>query len=444
MGSNNNKKTTSTTAAPPANPGYGPNPGTSSSSDPKGRMQNQIGYQQQRYESQQGPVADSMAYNYGRGTESDYGNYTDIMNNYRDIASGGGSGGGGGYGGGGGGGGGYTPQYNAYTVDPERVGARTAGPIERVKASDPFESYKGFQEFGQTGGYSGSDIADLRARGVAPIRAAYANAERNIGQQRGLQGGYSPNAIAAQVKMAREQGQGMADANQDVNAKIVNDRNQGRLAGYTGMAGIEGQRLGAQMQGDIFNAGQYNQGEQFNAGQENDVGKFNADLGFRGQTYNADAYTNAEARNNAAAESAAARGAAASAQNNDDRLRALAGMSNLYGTTPGMSNMFGTQVSNIVGQGGTMGLGFINAEGNAGQQTGAYDQTKNRINDALGYAQTGANIGSAFLNNRNQANKGLAPSNLPTLQKPANPYNQYGYSSPSIPSAAPSPYEQYF
>ena len=205
--------------------------------------------------------------------------------------------------------------------------------------------------------------------------------------------------------MAREQGQGMADANQDVNAKIVNDRNQGRLAGYSGMAGIEGQRLGAQMQGDIFNAGAYNQGEQFNAGQENDVGKFNADLGFRGQQYNADAYTNAEARNNAAAESAAARGAASSAQSNADRFRALEGMSNLYGTTPGKSNMFGNQVTNIVGQGGNFGLGLMGREMEGQQQPGQYDITKGKINDALGYAGAAANVGSAFLNNRNQAKK---------------------------------------
>jgi len=377
--------------------GYGANAGQSSSNDPKGRMQNSAQYQQQRYESQQGPMADAMGYNYGRSSEADYGNYTDMMNNYRDIWSGGGGAGGGSGGGGGGGGAAYN--YNAYTVSPERVGTerastRALGPLERVQAKDPFESYKGFQEFGQTGGYSQGDVANMRARGMAPIRAAYGNAERNIGQQRSLQGGYSPNAIAAQVKMAREQGQGMADAATNVEAGIAQARNQGRLAGYGGMAGIEGNRLNAQMQGDIFNAGQSNEGQkfdisnemntsQFNAGQGNQMGQFNADLDFRGQQYNADAYSQADARNGAAAESAANRSSQAAMANNRDRLAALQGGSNLYGTTPGASNAFGNQLLNAVGQGGTYGLNLMQEERLGQQLPGQYEQTMGRARDLI-------------------------------------------------------------
>lgn len=443
MGSNNKQQT-----------GYGPNAGQSGS-DPRGRLQNQSQYQQQRYESQQGPMAEAMGYNYGRSTEADYGNYTDIMNNYRDIASGGGYGGSGGSGGGGGG-----PAFNfqAHTVNPERVTAerasvRSLGPLERVKASDPFESYKGYQEFGKTGGYSPQDIADLRARGTAPVRAAYGNAERAVQQQRSLQGGYSPNAIAAQVKMAREQGQGMADAMQNVDAGIVQARNQGRLAGYGGMAGIEGQRLNAQMQGDIFNAGQANEGQkfdignemntsQFNAGQGNQVGQFNADLNFRGQQYNADAYTQADARNAAAAEAAASRSAQSAAANNRDRMAALTGMTNLYGTTPGMSNMFGNQLLSATGQGGTFGLNLMGRDIEAQGLPGQYDQTMGRIREGVNTAaQIGYPIYDAW-SQRNQ-NQNPDPYQRPTYQQPTsrstyggqssgvqtpyNPYNTSGY-----------------
>src|SRR5262245_37586381 len=207
MGKNKNNST-----------GYGPNPGRSGN-DPRGRMQNQGQYQQQRYESQQGPMAQAMAYNYGRGTEANYGDYTDIMNQYRNIASGGG----GGDGDGGGAGGSY--------------GIERWGP-SHASYNDPFKSYGGFEEFSQTGGYSPEDIANMRARGVSPIRAAYANAQQNIQRQRSLQGGYSPNAIAAQVKMAREQGQSMADATQNVEAGLAEARNRGRQFGLTGMSGI--------------------------------------------------------------------------------------------------------------------------------------------------------------------------------------------------------------
>jgi len=412
-----------------------PRPASNYGNDPRGNVQNTIDTQTQRYNQQQGPLANAMANNYGRFSESDYGNYTDIMNQYRDIASNSGGSGGGSGGGGGGGGGGY----NAYTVNPERVGAerasvRALGPLERVKASDPFESYKGYQEFGQTGGYSSQDIANMRARGVAPIRAAYANAERNVSQGRALQGGYSPNAAAAQVKMAREQGQSMADASQNVDAQIAQARNAGRLAGYGGMAGIEGQRLNAQMQGDIFNAGQANEGQkfdignemgvsQFNAGQGNQVGMFNADLNYKGQTYNADAQTQAEARNIAAAQQAAASRAAGAAQDQQNRLAALRGMSSLYGTTPGASQMFGNQVSDIVGQGGNFGTNMVNAQIRGQGLPGQWDQTMGRANDVMDLVNAGSTYGSAFLKNR-------SPQQQQTQKQPNYGYQQpvdYGY-----------------
>ena len=188
--------------------------GGSSSGDPRGRMQNQSDYQRQRYENQQGPMVQAFAQNYGQGAEQGMGDYTDIMNRYAGIASDPGMGGGGG---------GYGPSLINY--------------------NDPFNSYGGYEEFSKTGGYSPTDIANMRARGVSPIRSAYANAERNIGQQRALQGGYSPNAIATQAKMAREQGQSAADATQNVEAGLADARNHGRLARIRWMSDIESQRF---------------------------------------------------------------------------------------------------------------------------------------------------------------------------------------------------------
>jgi hypothetical protein len=93
-----------------------------------------------------------------------------------------------------------------------------------------------FADFATTGGYSKEDIANMRARGVSPIRAAYANAEREIQRNRSLQGGYSPNMAAARVKMARERGQAGADAAQNVEASLAEMKNQGKRFGLTGMA----------------------------------------------------------------------------------------------------------------------------------------------------------------------------------------------------------------
>ena len=310
-------------------------PNQSSGNDPRGRVQNQAQHQQDRYEAQQGPLANQMAYNYGRGSEANYGDYTDIMNNYRQIASGGGGGEGGG------GGGGYAPSLIGY--------------------KDPFNSYAGFQDFSTTGGYSPADISNMRARGVSPIRAAYANANREVARQSSLQGGQSPNAIAARVKMAREQGQSMADTTTNVEAGLAEARNKGRLAGLTGMSDIEKQRLGADL----------------------DVAKFNAQ----------------------AQMGSAASGAAASQQGVQDRLAALRGMTTLYGTDPAMSTAFGGQALNAVGQGGNMGLGLIGAQNQAQQVPGAYDTTMSRIQQGV---NTGSQIANAFLK-RNQKQPGYQP-----------------------------------
>ena len=296
----------------------------SSGGDPRGQTQNAAGYQQQKYEQQQGPMANLFAYNAGRGSEQDFNDRNDIMSRYRGVANGDpGSGGDGG-------------------------GNATWGP-SKISYTDPFKSYGGYEEFSKTGGYNTEDIANLRSRGTSPIRAAYANAQREVGRQRSLQGGYSPNAFAAQVKMAREQGQATADAQQNVEAGIVDSRNRNKLSGLGGMYGVEGQRLGADLE----------------------VGKFNATAQMR------------------ADESNAASANAASQQGRANQLGALNGMTNLYGTTPGMSGKFGDQLLAAVGQGGTQGLGMM-GERRLGQALpGQFEQTNQRINQGM---QTGSNI----------------------------------------------------
>jgi hypothetical protein len=357
-----------------------------SGNDPRGQSQNMVQHQQDRYENQQGPMVNAFAENYGRGSEANYGDYTDIMNRYRDIA-----GGSGGSGGGGGGGGGFNAMgmYTPFTVSAGKAGY-----------TDPFKSYSGFEEFSKTGGYSPQDIANMRSRGIAPIRAAYANAGQNVQRQRSLQGGYSPNAIAAQVKMAREQGQSGADATQNVEAGLAQARNQGRLAGLGGMSGIEGQRLGADV----------------------DISKFNTGLDFQGQQYNADAQARAQAQNIAAGESAANRGAASAAASNADKFRALAGMTSLYGTNPGMSETFGNQLLSGVGQGGTFGLGLMGRQNEGQQLPGAWEQGMGRANDMMDLYNRGSNAAYPWLNDGGQQQQQLPGQQMPIPQAPKQRY----------------------
>lgn len=385
-------------AGPPMYPGGSSSTGGIDNSNPQARITNTIGQERDRYQNQQGPLAAATMYNYGRASESDYGNYTDLMNFYRDIYSGGGA-----SSGGGGGGGGYDVFDATGMYTPFHAGY-----------SDPFNSYAGFQDFSKTGGYSAADIANMRARGVAPIRSAYANARSELSRQRSLGGGYSPNTPAVLAKMAREQGQSGADTITNVEAGLAQARNTGKLAGLTGMSGIEGQRLAADV----------------------DLSKFNAGQDTTAQQRNIAAAQQATADRNAAAARAAAASSASAAATMNDRFRAAAGAQGLYGTTPAASALFGNQAIQTVGQGGQMGLGYINADILANQQPGQFDQTMNRINQIGGLVSAGAGALYPWLSNRGNNNQnpqardtgGFVPQGPPL---PPDYYSNPAYQNPT-------------
>lgn len=125
---------------------------------------------------------------------------------------------------GGGGGGGSSSTYGSSTRSWE-----SGAPI----------SFAGFQDFAKSGGFSAADLANIRARAVSPVRAVYANAQREVNRQRSLQGGYSPGFGVLQARMARQQGQGISDAATNAEASIAEMVQQGKLAGLQGMAGTE-------------------------------------------------------------------------------------------------------------------------------------------------------------------------------------------------------------
>lgn len=85
-------------------------------------------------------------------------------------------------------------------------------------------------DFADTGGFSEGDLGNIRARAVAPLRAAYATAERELSRRKSLQGGYSPNAGAVTAKLAREQGELGANASTNVEAEIAKLVQSGKLS----------------------------------------------------------------------------------------------------------------------------------------------------------------------------------------------------------------------
>lgn len=115
--------------------------------------------------------------------------------------------------------------------------------MDRFKSFQPsYGAYDQYSDFAKTGGYSPQNIQDIRARSISPLRAVYAQAQTNLNRNRALQGGYSPNYAAASAKMSRELGQGLSDASTNVEAALAESIRSGKLAGMSGMTGIDQSR----------------------------------------------------------------------------------------------------------------------------------------------------------------------------------------------------------
>jgi hypothetical protein len=221
-------------------------------------------------------------------------------------------------------------------------------PVSAQRPAELNESYgylreaaPGYRTFAETGGYSPTDVQELRARGMEPIRSAYGNTMMELNRARSLGGaGGAPNYIAAASKAQREYPGQMADAMTTVNAELANSVRQGKLAGLAGLTGIGGTMggLSSEEANRMLQAAMANQ---------------SADL----QTQ---AYGEQSLQNQRQAQ-----------------LAALSGQTSLYGTTPAMASMFGNQALNAYQQRANLeqmrnnyGLGLLGAQTSAfGNQT---------------------------------------------------------------------------
>lgn len=158
------------------------------------------------------------------------------------------------------------------------------------------------QNLAQTGGYSPEDIANIRARGISPIRSIYSSANRNLKRQQGLSGGYSPNAAAGQAKLAREMSEQIGGAVTNVNANLAQNIAGNKMAGANSYAGTAGQQSALQNNIGMQNVESINAANRFNIGNKANIA---------GQ--------------------------------------AIQGMTSLYGTTPALVNTFGNQALQSAG-----------------------------------------------------------------------------------------------
>ena len=233
-------------------------------------------------------------------------------------------------------------------VTPERL---TPNTTPYSQSEDVTRSLSNLGELSRTGGYSSSDKANLRARGVSPIRSVYANAQQNMNRQKSIQGGYSPNFNAASAKMARDLSENLASATTNVEAGIAQNVASNRLSAAPNYAAASGSANAAKTAVDQRNTDIINQ-----------INQSNADRDFNAQTGNAN------------------RDLQSQFSNRGDILNAIQGQTSLYGTTPALTSTFGNQV--------------IQA-GQLGQNQQQIDQQKKQQKYDI-FSRFGNNYGSQF------------------------------------------------
>jgi hypothetical protein len=225
------------------------------------------------------------AYNAASTTQA--GDYDNIMKGYQNFAQNAQN----------------TPQMNFTPFTPQTYNYQSSPDVTSALAS-----LKGLAD---TGGYSDSDIQELRARGVSPIRSVYSSAQQNIERQKALQGGYSPNYTAATAKMSRDMADSIGNQMSNVNAGIAQNVASNKLSAAPSYANAAGQQ--SALQNSI--------GEN-NMNTQNQAGMFNSQMPLEYAKYNLGVKNN--------------------------QLSALGGMTSLYGTNPALMSAFGNQA---LGQG---------------------------------------------------------------------------------------------
>jgi hypothetical protein len=105
---------------------------------------------------------------------------------------------------------------------------------------DYTRTMQGYQNFADTGGFSPTDISNIRARATSPTRSVYDRAMQGTQRQQALQGGYSPGAGVLRSRMARDMATGLSDASRATEADIAQMVQQGKLAGLSGAGSLYG------------------------------------------------------------------------------------------------------------------------------------------------------------------------------------------------------------
>lgn len=131
--------------------------------------------------------------------------------------------------------------YGLYNTAVEQQAGDYSSIMQQYKNLANGPAMANLGELASTGGYSEGDKANLRERGLGPIRSIYSSANRDVDRQKAIQGGYSPNYGAVKAKMARDLSTSIGDQVTKVNAGIADSVANNRV-------GLAGTYANAQLQ----------------------------------------------------------------------------------------------------------------------------------------------------------------------------------------------------
>ena len=201
------------------------------------------------------------------------------------------------------------------------------------RSNDLNTAITGLSDYSKTGGYSDSDINNIRERSISPIRSIYDSAQRGLNRQKVLQGGYSPNYGALTAKMARDSSSQIGDLTTRVNADIAQMVASGKLSGLNSLGNVASRDNELMNQASRYNTDLQNQIELMNTEEQKRVEGLNNQGRSEVERLNNQRRLEVEGLNNAAI-----------LQNNNTQMNALQGKTSLYETTPALTQTFGNQV----------------------------------------------------------------------------------------------------
>lgn len=235
------------------------------------------------------PMGSTTMDNYKRSSDQAYGDYGGIMDRYKSYMD-------------------DPENFSFERVNGERIDPST---ISYSRSPELASAMKGYQGFADNGGFDENAQRDIRARGISPIRAAYANTQMQMDRAKSIAGeGGGSNYIAALSRAQRELPQQLSDATQNVNADLADKIQRGKLAGLGGLS---------------------------------ETSLADTNFGQQAQLANQDAIMRSRMSNQDVSLRAAVANQGAGMASKNNRLGAISGMTNLYGTAPGMASMFGNQ-----------------------------------------------------------------------------------------------------